>query len=83
MRMSSNLYRAAYAFLLCVVLAVLALSHSNESDFALIARKNYCNFFYCWTEELNADGLPVGEYVTGPTDHRRRDRAFVLVQSNK
>ena len=67
LRVSSNLYRAAYAFLLCVVLAVLALSHSNDSDFALIARKNYCNLFHCWTEELNTGGLPVGEAATAPT----------------
>ena len=58
--MSSNLYRACYAFVLCVVLAVLALSHSKDSNFTLIAHKNYCNLFRCWTAELNTNGQPVG-----------------------
>ena len=65
--MCSNLYRACYAFVLCVVLAVLALSHSKDSDFTLVAHKNYCNLFRCWTAELNANGQPVGAVASAQT----------------
>lgn len=48
---TSNVYRAAYALVLCGVLAALALSHAN-GGIALVARKNYCSFFSCWTQSI-------------------------------
>ena len=45
---------------------MLALSHSKDSDFTLIAHKNYCNLFRCWTAELNANGQPVGASAQTP-----------------
>jgi len=50
---------------LCGVLAGLALSHMNDPDFVLLARKNYCDLFNCWTDELDAQGKVVGR-IGGP-----------------